>query len=50
MRAKGLTASVTVRLRERHLAWAQTLLRDLQFGGDERGNGSDDSLDGWIDD
>ena len=38
-----------VRLRERNLARAQNLLCDLHFGGDERGNGSDDSLDGWVD-
>ena len=36
-------------LRENRLARAQTLLRDLHFGGDEKGNGSDDSLDGWVD-
>ena len=36
-------------LRERRLAQAQTLLHDLHFGGDERGNGSEDSLDGWVD-
>ena len=38
-----------VRLRERRLAWAQNLLRDIHFDGDERGNGSDNSLDGWVD-
>ena len=38
-----------VRLRQRHLEWAQTLLRNLQVDGDERGNGSDDFLDGWVD-
>ena len=34
---------------ENRLARAQTLLRDLHLGGDERGNRSDDSLDGWVD-
>ena len=36
-----------VRLRERRLALAQALLRDLHLDGDKRGNGLDDSLDGW---
>ena len=35
-------------LRENRLERAQTLLRNLHFGG-ERGNGSNDSLDGWVD-
>ena len=38
-----------VRLRERRLARAQTLLHNLHFDGVERGNGSDSSLDGWVD-
>ena len=38
-----------IRLRENPLARAQTLLCDLYFGGDEQGNGSYDSLDGWVD-
>ena len=38
-----------VPLWERRLAWAQTLLHDLHFDGDEQGYGSDDSLDGWVD-
>ena len=38
-----------VHMCENCLAWAQTLLRDLHFGGDDRGNRSDDSLDGWLD-
>ena len=38
-----------VHLRERRLAQAQALLRDLHFDGDERGNGPDDSLDDWLD-
>ena len=37
-----------VHLRENRLARAQTLLCDLYFGGDERGNRSDDRLDGWV--
>ena len=36
-------------LQERRLAQAQTLCRDLHFGGDKRGNGSDDRLDDWVD-
>ena len=38
-----------IRLWERRLARAQSLLRDLHFDGDDQGNGSDESLDGWID-
>ena len=38
-----------VQLLDRCLVRAQTLLRDLHFDGDERGNGSDKSLDGWVD-
>ena len=38
----------TVCLWENRLEWDQTLFRDLHFGGDEKGNGSDDSLDGWV--
>ena len=38
-----------IRLQENRLVWAQTLLRDLHFDGDEWGNESDDSLDGWVD-
>ena len=38
-----------VRQRERRLARAQALLHDLHFDGDEWGNGSDDSLDGLVD-
>ena len=36
-------------LRENHLAQAQTLLRAHHTGGDERGNQSDEELDGWVD-
>ena len=36
-------------LRERRLAQTQALLHELHLDGDERGNGSDDSLDGWND-
>ena len=38
-----------VRLRENRLARDQTLLHDLHFGGDERGNRPDDSLVVWVD-
>ena len=36
-------------LRENRLARAQTLSRTLHTGGDERGNWSDNDLDGWVD-
>ena len=45
MLAQGCPVSVTFACRKRRLTWAQDLLRDLHFDGDERGNGSGDSLD-----
>ena len=36
-------------VRENLLTWFQTLLRALHTGSDERGNRSDNDLDGWVD-
>ena len=38
-----------VQLREKRLVQVQTLSRTLHTGSDERGNRSDDDLDGWVD-
>ena len=37
-----------VRLRDNRLEWAQNLSQGHHNGGDERGNWSDNDLDGWV--